>query len=32
MTKLNWDEAAFGPIDDYFPKEAAEKAAASIHA
>ena len=30
MTKLNWDEAAFGPIDDYFPAEpAAEKAAAS---
>jgi hypothetical protein len=31
MTKLQWDEAAFGPIDDYFPKEAAEKAAALIH-
>jgi RecA-family ATPase len=29
MTQLKWDEAAFGPIDDYFSKDAAEKAATS---
>jgi hypothetical protein len=30
MTKLKWNKAAYGPIEDYFPAEpAAEKAAAS---